>query len=163
MTRTRPGTLAVLAAVGVAAGIALQAVLAALGLAKIRPEYTLAVTLVLVAVATIALAIPVRRATRGNPAHRVDPFYATRVVVLAKASALAGALLGGLGLGILVELALRAGEPGPDAYLRAASVAGGGAVLLAAGLVAEFLCTVPKDPDDDPGADPGAGPAAPAG
>jgi hypothetical protein len=89
----------------------------------------------------------------------VDPFYATRVVVLAKASAVAGALLTGLGGGLLLELVVRSAEPGADLFLRAASVAGGGALLLAGGLVAEWLCTVPKDIDDDAG----AGPTAPAG
>lgn len=159
MKRTAPVTLIVVAVVGVGAGILLQSVLAAMSQPKLRPEYTLAVTVVLIGIAAVALAIPVRRATRGNPAHRVDPFYATRVVVLAKASSVAGALLTGLGGGLLLELVVRAAEPGADLFLRAASVAGGGALLLAGGLVAEWLCTVPKDADDDPG----AGPTAPAG
>lgn len=159
MKRTAPVTLIVVAVVGIGAGILLQSVLAAMSQPKLRPEYTLAVTVVLIGIAAVALAIPVRRATRGNPAHRVDPFYATRVVVLAKASSVAGALLTGLGGGLLLELVVRAAEPGADLFLRAASVAGGGALLLAGGLVAEWLCTVPKDADDDPG----AGPTAPAG
>lgn len=159
MTRTKPVTLIVLAIVGIGAGLVLQSALAALGHAKLRPEYTLAVTLVLVGAAAIALAIPVRRATRGNPAHRVDPFYATRVVVLAKASALGGALLSGAGLGFVLELLVRSGEPGADVFLRALAMFGGGVALLVAGLVAEYLCTVPKDADDD--SDPG--PMASAG
>lgn len=159
MTRTRPITLVVLAVLGAGAAVVLQSVLAALGLAKLRPEYTLAITLVLIAAAAVALAIPVRRATRGNPAHRVDPFYATRVVVLAKASAIGGALLSGAGLGLVIELVLRSGAPGTDAYLRVFSVLGGGVALLIGGLVAELLCTVPKDGGDDPD----AGGPAPAG
>ncbi|HWM35131.1 MAG TPA: DUF3180 family protein [Pseudolysinimonas sp.] len=159
MTRTKPLSLIIAAVIGVGAGLVLQAVLAAASQPKLRPEYTLAITVVLIGVAAVVLALPVRRATRGNPAHRVDPFYATRVVVLAKASAVAGALLAGGGTGLLLELLARAGEPGADMFLRAASVAAGGALLLAGGLVAEWLCTVPKDADDDPG----AGPAAPAG
>jgi hypothetical protein len=157
VTRTRPGTLVLLAAIGAVAAFAVQALLAAAGLPKFRPEYTLAVTLVLVGIAALLLALPVRRAVRGAPAHRVDPFYATRVVVLAKASALAGALLGGAGAGLLAELLVRAGTPGAEAYVRAGSVLVGGAVLLAAGLVAEHWCTVPKDTDDDPAAGPDAG------
>jgi hypothetical protein len=137
----------------------LQSVLAALGQPKLRPEFTLAITLVLIAAAAVTLAVPVRRATRGNPAHRVDPFYATRVVVLAKASAIGGALLSGAGLGFVIELALRSGDPGGDAFLRVFSVLGGGIALMVGGLVAEALCTVPKDGGDDPG----AGPVAPAG
>jgi hypothetical protein len=149
----------VLVVLGAGAGLVLQSVLAALGQPKLRPEFTLAITLVLIAAAAVALAVPVRRATRGNPAHRVDPFYATRVVVLAKASAIGGALLTGAGLGFVIELALRSGDPGGDAFLRVFSVLGGGVALMIGGLVAEALCTVPKDGGDDPG----AGPVAPAG
>lgn len=159
MTRTRPLTLVVLVVLGAGAGLVLQSVLAALGQPKLRPEFTLAITLVLIAAAAVTLAVPVRRATRGNPAHRVDPFYATRVVVLAKASAIGGALLSGAGLGFVIELVLRSGDPGGDAFLRVFSVLGGGIALMAGGLVAEALCTVPKDGGDDPG----AGPVAPAG
>lgn len=159
MTRTRPLTLVVLVVLGAGAGLVLQSVLAALGQPKLRPEFTLAITLVLIAAAAVTLAVPVRRATRGNPAHRVDPFYATRVVVLAKASAIGGALLSGAGLGFVIELALRSGDPGGNAFLRVFSVLGGGIALMVGGLVAEALCTVPKDGGDDPG----AGPVAPAG
>jgi hypothetical protein len=159
VTRTKPITLLLLAVVGTVAGILLQAVLASMSQPKLRPEYTLAVTLVLIGAAVVALAWPVRRATRGNPAHRVDPFYATRVVTLGKAAALAGALIGGVGLGLVIELIVRSGAPGADAYLRVFSVLGGGIALLAGGLVAEWFCTVPKNHDDDPD----DGPAVPAG
>lgn len=159
MTRTKPTTLVLLALVGTGIGILLQSLLAAVSQPKLSPEYTLAITLVLIGAAAITLAVPVRRATRGNPAHRVDPFYATRVVILAKASALAGALLAGVGLGFVSELIVRAGSPGPEQYLRVLSVLAGGIVLLVCGLIAEYLCTVPKDTDDDPD----AGPTATAG
>jgi hypothetical protein len=159
VTRTKPTTLLLLAVVGTVAGILLQALLASLSQAKVRPEYTLAITMVLIAASVVGLAWPVRRATRGNPAHRVDPFYATRVVTLAKAAALAGALIGGVGLGFVIELIVRSGAPGADAYLRVFSVLGGGIALLVGGLVAEWFCTVPKNHDDDPD----TGPTATAG
>ena len=160
MTRSTPGPLIVIGVIGTVLGFLVQVGLAALNMAKLRPEYTLALTLLLVAAAAIALAVPVRRSTRGNPLYRVDPFYATRVVVLAKASAVVGALVAGVGLGLVLELALRAGGPGADAYLRVFSVLGGGAVLLVGGLVAEFLCTVPPPDEDDPDEGP---PTAAAG
>ena len=160
MTRSTPGPLIVIGVIGTVLGILVQIGLAALNMAKLRPDYSLALTLLLVAAAAIALAVPVRRSTRGNPLHRVDPFYATRVVVLAKASALGGALIGGVGLGLVLELALRSGGPGADAYLRVFSVLFGGLALLAGGLIAEFLCTVPPPDDEDPEAGP---PTAAAG
>lgn len=160
MTRSTPGTLIGVGVVGTVLGILVQAGLAAMNMPKLRPEFSLAVTLVLIGAAAIALAVPVRRATRGNPQYRVDPFYATRVVAIAKAAALGGALIGGVGLGLVIEIAIRSGAPGADAYLRVFSVLGGGIALLVGGLVAEFLCTVPPPPDDDPGSGP---PTAAAG
>jgi len=160
MTRSTPGPLIVIGVIGIVIGTLLQVGLAAMNMPKLRPDFSLAITLVLIGAAAIALAVPVRRATRGNPAHRVDPFYATRVVVLAKAAALGGALIAGVGLGLVLELALRSGAPGADAYLRVFSVLGGGIGLLAGGLIAEFLCTVPHPDDDDPDTGP---PAAAAG
>jgi hypothetical protein len=159
VTRTKPATLIVLAVLGAGAGILLQSLLAAVSMAKLRPEFSLAITLALVGVIAVVLAVPVRRATRGTRRTRVDPFYATAVVALAKSAAYGGALLAGFGLGLVIELALRSAGPGADAFLRVFSVLGGGALLLIGGLVAEYFCTVPKDTDEGPG----AGPAAPAG
>jgi hypothetical protein len=158
MTRTKATTLVILGVVGAGVGILLQYLLAALSLAKMRPEYSLGITLAVVGVAAVVAAVPVRRATKGGPAQRVDPFYATTVVALAKSAAIGGALLAGFGFGLVLELALRSGGPGLDAYLRVFAVAGGGILLLAGGLVAEFFCTVPKGTDDDPD-----GPTATAG
>ena len=160
MTRSTPGPLIVIGVLGTVIGILVQAGLAAVNLPKLRPEFSLAITLVLVGAAAVTLAVPVRRATRGNPPQRIDPFYATRVVVLAKTSALGGALFAGFGLGLVVELALRSSGPDADAYLRVFSVLAGGVGLLIGGLVAEFLCTVPPPDDEDPDAGP---PAAAAG
>jgi Protein of unknown function (DUF3180) len=160
VTRSTPGPLIVIGVLGVVIGILVQAGLAAINMPKLRPEFSLAITLVLIGAAAIALAVPVRRATRGNPIYRVDPFYATRVVVLAKAAALGGALVAGVGLGLVIELTLRSSAPGTDAYLRVFSVLAGGIGLLIGGLVAEFLCTVPPPDDDDPDAGP---PTAAAG
>jgi hypothetical protein len=161
MTRTRATTLVILAVIGAGIGVLLQYALAALGSAKMRPEYSLGITVAVVGVAAVVAAIPVRRATRGKPENRVDPFYATSVVALAKSAAIGGALLAGFGLGMLLELALRSGAPGGDAYLRVLAVAGGGIALMIGGLVAEFFCTVPKGTDEDP--DAGPGPTATAG
>jgi hypothetical protein len=156
VTRTKPATLVVLAVIAAGVGILLQTLLAAMSMPKVTPAFTLAITVLLVGAAAITLAIPVRRATRGNPAHRVDPFYATGVVALAKAAALGGALLGGFGLGLVIELVLRSVDPNLDVSLRMFSVLGGGVALMVGGLVAEYFCTVPKGTDDDPDVGPPA-------
>ncbi len=149
MTPTRPGPLVALAVVGTVVGFLLQIGLAAASLPKVRPEYTLAVTLGLIALVIVALAVPVYRATHGPLRQPVDAFYATRVVVLAKASSLAGSLLTGLGLGFTIEVLVRPAGSNGDFIARVLASFGAAVLLLAAGLVAEFLCRVPPDDRDD--------------
>jgi hypothetical protein len=72
-----------------------------------------------------------------------------RVVVLAKACSLSGALLTGAGVGILVYLLSRDVIPGNNAVLQTALALAGAVVLLAGGLIAEAFCTLPPDDDDD--------------
>lgn len=157
MKRTPPGTVVLAAGAGAFAAFLGQFALAAASLPKFRPEYGLALSLVVIAGVVVALAAPIRSATRGAVRRRVDPFHATRVVLFAKASSLAGALLTGAGVGLLVELLTRSGELSTDTLLRTLAVLGGAGALLAAGLVGEFLCTVPPDdPDRTGGPVPGS-------
>ena len=100
MTRTKPLHLFLLAALGAAALWFVETALAASGRPVLIPPFTLAVALVLIGVIIVLMAWPVRKVARGDRTKRVDPFYATRVVVLAKASSLGGALLAGAGFGI---------------------------------------------------------------
>ncbi len=153
MTRTRVSTIVIWVAVGAAAGFLVQVALAAGSLPKFRPEYTLALSLLFIAGITIALAVPIRRATRATVRTRVDPFHATRVVLFAKASSLAGALLTGAAAGLLAELLIRNGGLNTDSLLRSLAVLVGAIAVLVAGLVGEYLCTVPPG-DDDRDADP---------
>ncbi len=142
MTRTRPLTLVIAALVGVASAYGLDSLLALRGLAVVVPPISLAIALVLIGGVLVALAWPVRRAAAGE--RRIDPFYALRVVVLAKSSAVAGALLAGASAGVLLYLVTRAVVP-----LGSSLAAGGTAVaavlLLVAGLVAEHWCALPPD------------------
>ena len=148
MKHTSPALLLALAFFGGAAGFGLQAVLAAASMPKIRPEYTLAVSLVVIGALVVMLAVPVWRAVRGRLGRRIDPFYATRVVVLAKACSIAGALLAGVELGFIVELLFR-GAPTSDTLLRLLAALVGAVLVLVGGLVAEYLCRVPPRDDDD--------------
>lgn len=142
MTRTRPLTLLVAALIGVASAFGLDTLLAMRGLAVVVPPISLAIALVLIGGVLIALAWPVRRAASGE--RRIDPFYALRVVVLAKSSAVAGALLAGAAAGILLYLVTRAVVPLGSSLAAGATVVAA-VLLLVAGLVAEHWCALPPD------------------
>lgn len=148
MTRTKASTLVILAAIAAGAGFLLQIALASGGLQRYRPEYALALSLIFLAGIVIALAVPIRRATRATVRTRIDPFHATRVVLFAKASSIAGALLTGAAAGLLAEVLVRGGGVNTDSLLRTLAVLVGAVALLVAGLVGEWLCTVPPSDDD---------------
>lgn len=150
MTRTKPTHLILLAVLGGGATWFLETALAASGRPVIIPPLTLGVALLLIGVILVVMALPVRRVSRGVPNARVDPFYATRVVTLAKASSLAGALLAGGGLGIAGYLLSRSVLPGVGSVTMAFASTVGAALLLVGGLVAEHMCTIPPDDDQKP-------------
>jgi len=153
MKRTSISLLLLLAGIGGIVGWLLELALASTGRAIILPPLTIALALAVIGGIVVSLAVPIRRFTRGRSSAPVDPFYATRVLVLAKASALTGSLLAGAGIGVLVYLLTRSVVPLGSVAPSVAMVVGA-AVLLAGGLVAEYLCTIPpgSDRDDDDGA-----------
>jgi uncharacterized protein (DUF697 family) len=146
--RTSPATLIVSAVLGIAAGFVIDQVLTGAGRATFTPSVMLPVLFVLLGVSVIALALPIRRATRGQ-APRVDPFRAVRVAMLAKASSIVGALVGGVGVGLLLFLLTRPVPPSVGSTGAVVAAIVGAVVLVAAGVIAEQLCTIRKDDDDD--------------
>jgi Protein of unknown function (DUF3180) len=148
--RTRPASLIGLGVLGVAIGFLVELAASGMGIAVFVPPLTLPITLVAVAIIVVAFAIPIRRAVRGRSSRRIDPFQAMRIVVFAKACSLSGALLTGAGIGILIYLLTRDVLPASNAVLLTALGTAGAIILLVAGLLAEFFCTLPPDNDDDP-------------
>jgi len=148
MRRTSPWTLVLLGVAGLVVGWLVEIGLASTGRAILVAPYGLAIALVVLALAIVAVAVPVRRVARGRPGARVDPFYATRVVVLSKAASLAAAIFAGLMGGALVFVATR---PVVSTDMLWKSIAGlaASAALLIAGLVAENMCRVPPGAGDD--------------
>ncbi|KZC95566.1 MULTISPECIES: DUF3180 domain-containing protein [Clavibacter] len=149
MTRTRSTTLIALLIAGAAVGWFVENALVMSGRPLLVPPLTLGATLLIVGIVLLALAWPIRQTTRGRRPGRVDPFRATRVVLLAKASALAGALLAGITGGALAFVLARPVLPGASSVGLAVAGTVGAVVLLVAGLVAEQWCTVPPDDGDD--------------
>ena len=158
MKRTGAGILSVAAVLGVAVGFLLDQVLTSSGRPTFTPAVTLPILLVLLGAVVVVLAVPIRRSTRGTGS--VNPFRAVRVAMLAKASSIVGAAIGGLALGLLLFLATRPVTPSLGSMATVIATAVCGALLVAAALVAEHLCTIRKDDDDEQpgGDDPGLEP-----
>jgi hypothetical protein len=155
MKRTRVSTLVLLVIIGGLVGGLLELALATTGRAIIIPPVTLPVALAMIGVIVIVLAVPIRRFTKGKIKAPIDPYYATRVVMLAKACAISGSLVVGLAVGITIYLLTRSVVPGVGSVGLAIASFFGAAILLAAGLIAEFMCTIPpSDPEDDSGKKP---------
>lgn len=153
MKRTRISTVVSFLVVAAVAGFAFDATLAATMHPVASPAITLGLVLLAIAAIVISLAVPVFRVARGRTRAPIDAYYATRVVLIAKASSLAGAILGGFTAGMLVYTLTRGVAVEASALVTTIVAVVGGLVLLVAGLVAEFMCTVPPDDggDDRPG------------
>lgn len=149
MKRSRPTPLIGLGVAGIVVGFLIELAAAGTGIAIFIPPLTLPITLVLIAVIVVVFAVPIRRATHGSAGRPIDPFQAMRVVVLAKACSLVGALLTGAGLGVLFYLVSRAVIPVGNAVWISVAATVGAAVLLVAGLIAEHMCILPPDDKDD--------------
>ncbi|MGV9768767.1 DUF3180 domain-containing protein [Microbacterium sp. NPDC003461] len=161
MKRTGPVSLLIAALLGGGAAFLIDHLLTASGRATFTPAVSLPILLVLLGAACVALAWPIRRSLLDPKAPRVDPFRAVRIAMLARASSIVGAALGGAGLGFVAYLATRPVSPGIGSMGTIIATAVAGAVLVTAALIAEHWCTLPKDPDDREPDDPGAGaPAA---
>ena len=111
MKRTGPAVLVVAAAIGVAAGFVLDQALTSAGRATFTPAVSLPIFLVLLGAIVVALALPIRRATRGTAAMPVNPFWALRIAMLAKASSIVGAAVAGLAGGLALFLLTRPVPP----------------------------------------------------
>lgn len=145
MKRTSYGLLVGLIASGLVVAYLGELLLQTTGGITVVPPLSLDISLVVIALAVVGMAIPVRRRITGKRKIPLDPFYAVRVAVLAKASALSGALMLGAGAGILLILL---GRPVmPDVALLAPTI---GLVVcslvgVVAGLIAEWMCVLPPD------------------
>lgn len=156
MKHTRPTTLVGLGVLSVIAGYLLDAALVSSRMPALVPPLALGLVLLALGGVVVSLALPVRRTARGESTERIDPYYATRVLLLAKASGLTGALFGGLAGGLLAFLLTRGVGVAIGSLVPTVVAVVGGLGLLVGGLVAERMCTVPPDGDGDDAGGPGA-------
>lgn len=126
---------------------------------------TVSVSLAVACLVLLALAFPIWRykkalkklldaknATVQRPVP-VDPFYAVRVLILAKASAMAAALFMGWHTGVLIQLysapVIAAEAIGPNLSAGAVAIA-----LLISAFVVQAICRLPNDSGPKDGAVP---------
>jgi hypothetical protein len=156
--RTGAGILSIAALIGVAAGFLLDHGLTVSGRPTFVPAVSLAIMLILLGGITLALAWPIRQATRTTASAPVNPFRALRVAILAKAASLVGAGVAGFAVGLGAYLLTRPVDPPLGSLGTIIATAVCAAVLVVAALVAEHFCTLPKDDDDEhSGSDAGPG------
>jgi hypothetical protein len=125
------------------------------GMAIPTSPTNLLLALAFIAVVLLVLSIPIWRYKAaltqyktGTRPKRVDPFYAVRVVLLAKASALTGAGFVGWHIGALVaQLSLPVSFTA--ALLQNSFGLVASLVLMAAAIISEQICRLPEDPGND--------------
>ncbi|MGB4780242.1 DUF3180 domain-containing protein [Microbacterium sp.] len=149
MKRTGAGVLIAAVAIGFVAGFGIDQLLTAVGRPTFTPSLLLPVLLVLLGLALVLFALPIRRAIVGAPGGRVDPFRAVRIAMLAKASSIVGGVVAGVAGGLLTFLLTRPVAPSLGSMGAVIAAIAGGLVLVVAGLYAEHLCTIRKDDDDE--------------
>jgi len=155
--RTSPLALIVAAVLGGGVGFLADHLLTLGGRPTFTPAIGLPILLALLGLLCVGLALPVRRSVRTPGAPKVDPFAAVRIAILAKASSVVGAVFGGAAAGLLLYVSTRPVTPALGSMATTIATIAAGAVLVAAALVAEHFCSLPKDPDERQPDDPQPG------
>lgn len=133
----------------------LAALLISRGFALPVSPVNFVVAIFLISLVLLALAVPIwryRNALRNQSSKsrpkRVDPFYAVRVVLLAKATAISGALFAGWHIGLLI-LQVGSAVVVSGLVLQNAFGLAGSVLMIVAGLVTEFICRLPDEPKNE--------------
>lgn len=152
MRRTSIPLLITLAILGGVIGWLGQVALTASGSATIVPPITLTAGLIAVALVVIGFGWPIRQSVRGKRDQAVNPFFAMRVLVLAQACSLVGALLTGAAAGVLLYDLSRSVPPPPATLVAVVGAAVGSVCVVVAGLLVESWLRIP--PGDDTEVEP---------
>ena len=139
--------------IGAALGFSASELSEALGFSYPLSPNTLLVTLPFIAIAIYLLSLPILRYRKAlekawpKPVERPNPFYAVRVLVLARAISLTAAGFLGWHLGGLIWLFTFSNAPSQLVTPTLLAVLGSFLMLLA-GYLAEFNCRAPKTKDE---------------
>jgi len=148
-------SLAGFSVVGLVLGLSISQLSAGFGYEFPVSPTSLPVSLLVIAVANYVFSFPIYRYRKqleryqeGIRPGRPNPFYAVRVLILARASVLAGALFAGWHAGLLIWLV--SFSVAPENLIRSSSFGLVGAVaLIIGGLVSQWNCKSPPNSDSD--------------
>jgi hypothetical protein len=155
MKPTKLSFLALLALIFSVLGYFISALLVGRGFSVPVSPLNLLITLGAIGIVLLALSIPIwryRGALKENATtrpKRVDPFYAVRVLLLAKASAIAGALFAGWHIGV-VGFQLLSPVVVQVMVLQNALGFFASFALVVSASVTEQICRLPNEPTPDP-------------
>jgi hypothetical protein len=147
--------VSVFSLVGLALGLVLSQLSAGFGYVFPASPTTLPISLLVLALANYLFSFPIYRYRQqlgrykeGIRPERPNPFYAVRVLILARASVLAGALFAGWHAGVIIWLV--SFSVAPENLMLTSSFGLVGAVALTiGGLVSQWNCKTPPSSDSD--------------
>ncbi|WP_019159494.1 DUF3180 family protein [Brevibacterium senegalense] len=156
MKRTRPGQLLLWGGTGLVVSLGFHAVWERAGNALPDVPWPAIVGMLVLAGALLALGWPVRAWRDGDRTSQIDVIRAARIAMLARAAALAGALLTAWYLGGAVYLLASVVGLRTEAAMGMLAASVSAAILMAVGLIVESFCSLPPDDpraldDDHPG------------
>jgi len=148
-------SLAGFSVVGLVLGLSIPQLSAGFGYEFPASPTSLPVSLLVIAVANYVFSFPIYRYRKrleryqeGIKPGRPNPFYAVRVLILARASVLAGALFAGWHAGLLIWLV--SFSVAPENLILSSSFGLVSAVaLIIGGLVSQWNCKSPPNSDSD--------------
>lgn len=149
LQRTSPLAIATCAVIGTGVGLLVQLFRSTKGQAPLVPPLSLPLTLLVFGAVLVVLAISLRRAVNRKSGKPVNPFHAVRLLAGSRTAQFVGALIGGFGGGLGLQLLSRSVMPQASVWVPMVLVLVAGAVLVACGVIAEMLCRVPPSNDDE--------------
>lgn len=145
MKKTSPLGLLLWGLVGAFAGGCFCYVLESVGQALPGPPWPAMVGMLLLAVALLVLGWPIKKWNDGDRTKEIDPLRAARVAMMAKAAAMAGAILAGWYAGHLAYLIVSAATVRLGLAVSYALAAVIALLLMVVGLIVENFCQLPPD------------------
>ena len=146
----RVGQVLLIAVVATAASWLLLDAWAGSGGEPLPLPWTAVAGTVALAIAVVSLGVPVRRWVSGRRDRPLDPLYAARAFVLAKAAAYGGAALTGWYAGQALALLPDVVGTRRARFVLALLAAVAAVAISVAGLVVQRWCRVPPDDEDEP-------------